>query len=216
MPLRLLAALAVVPVRFLLVGFAAAFLVAGRAARDAVVFLLEVLERVVVVAFFLVFFFELALVVDFLLVTFFPESFRLADVPRLREVFFPADVDFLPAFVLFEAFFFVTAFFLETAFFFAVFFATFLRVTFFLVTFFFVFLADGRAAAAFRELCFVVFFETRFLDAAFFFGMPSYPRWLQIRRGIIHRSDAGGSLSARLFCSRFQGSVIGAGGFQSG
>jgi hypothetical protein len=53
------------------------------------------------------------------------------------------------------------------------------------------------------------FFETFFLEAAFFFGMRSFSSWLQTQPAIIQIRSARGSLSR-------QGKLTGARGLQDG
>jgi hypothetical protein len=146
-----------------------------------------------------VFFFDAALEADFFLVTFLRESFRLAVdlLPALAVFFllafffeaflatFFADTFFFVTF--FFAAFFLLAFLLEARLLLAFFFeedlpedffpeAAFFLLTFFALTFFLLVFLAVRTAPRLRDDFFATFFETFFLEAAFFLdGMRNTP-----------------------------------------
>jgi len=102
------------------------------------------------------FFFEEALEADFFRVTFLLAPLRFADD--------------LPAFAVFLPVFFLLLRFLVGAFFFD---ADFFLLGVFLLVFFLAVFFDARLTGRFREPRPAAFFETLFLEAAFFFGMRS-------------------------------------------
>jgi hypothetical protein len=212
--------------RLLLAGFLLEIFLAGRAGRVEAVFFFELRVRVLAD-----FFFDAAFEADFFLVTFLRESFRLAfdRLPALADFFLLAFFvgAFLAPFFL-EAVFFVT-FFFETfvllAFFFVVrllpafFFdeVFFLETAFFRLSFFLLPFLAARTAPLLRDDFFATFFETFFLEAAFFLdGMRRTPGgFKRSRRLYIEDLAAVARLSAFARLAN-QGSSTGAGARQAG